>query len=155
MTTSASTLIAQIIEKIGMPNGFAKLTPPERKFLLAAILGSMVPADGKVRSVEMEHLEDHLKKKYQMTSESLNQALAFASSGLAPEHLKQAAKHLPDLLGIEDRTNLVGMLWDLALCDRNLHSNEEKMIYNIAEDAGVTLKHVAEQKARAAGRIST
>jgi uncharacterized tellurite resistance protein B-like protein len=153
--TAAKTMITQIVEKIATPNGFVKLSPPQRKFLLAAILGSIVPADGKVRNVELEQLESHLKQKYKMTSESLKQALSFASTGLHDDHLQQATRHLPDLLSIVDRTNLVGMLWDIALSDHELHGNEESMIYKIADTAGVLRKRVIEQQALAAGHHRT
>jgi uncharacterized tellurite resistance protein B-like protein len=149
---TAKDTIDHIIEKIMTPNGFAKLSPPQRKFLLAAILGTIVPADGKIRDAEVLQLESHLKQKYQMSSDSLRQALDFSSTGLRLEDLRKATRYLPDLLSIEDRTNLVGMLWDIALSDRELHRTEESMIYNISDGAGVPRKRVAEQQALAAGR---
>jgi uncharacterized tellurite resistance protein B-like protein len=147
----AKAIITQIVEKIATPNGFAKLSPAQRRYLLAAILGSIVPVDGKVRPVELEHFENYLKTKYQFSNESLKVAMSFASSGLQPEGSQQAARYLPDLLSIEDRTNLVGALWDLALCDHELHANEDSLIYKIADQAGVPRKRVAEQQALAAG----
>jgi uncharacterized tellurite resistance protein B-like protein len=150
-STDARDIITQILGMIASPNGFARLTPPQRKFLLAAILGSIVPADGKVKPVEMELLEKHLTKKYGLTSSSLKSVLSFASTANQGDKLKDAARHLPDLLSIEDRTNLVGLLWDIALCDHELHANEDTLIYKIADQAGVPRKRVAEQQAIAAG----
>ena len=147
----AKTIIAQIMEKIATPNGFAKLSPAQRKYLLAAILGSIVPADNKVRPVELEHFEAFLKTKYQITNESLHIALSFGNLGFEVEQLQQAARYLPELLSIEDRTNLVGMLWDIALCDQELHVKEDALIYKIADLAGVPRKRVVEQQAKAAG----
>jgi uncharacterized tellurite resistance protein B-like protein len=151
ISAEANAIITQIIEKIATPNGFAKLSPSQRKYLLAAILGSIVLADGKVRAVEMEYLETYLKTKYQMNSDTLKTALSFAKLEFQNENLQQAARHLPDLLSIEDRTNLVGMLWDIALCDQELHATEDALIYKIADQAGVPRKRVAEQQALAAG----
>jgi uncharacterized tellurite resistance protein B-like protein len=150
-TPSARDMISEILEMIAHPNGFAKLSPPQRKFLLAAILGSIVPADGKVKPVEMELLEKHLTSKYGMNSTSLKSALSFASTANHGDKLNDAARYLPDLLSIEDRTNLVGLLWDIALCDHELHTNEDKLIYKIADQAGVPRKRVVEQQALAAG----
>ena len=59
---------------------------------------------------------------------------------------------MPDLLSIDDRTQLIGMLWDLALCDHELHQNEETLIYKVADAAGVLRKRVAEQQAIASSR---
>jgi uncharacterized tellurite resistance protein B-like protein len=151
----AKAIIAQIVEKIATPNGFAKLSPSQRKYLLAAILGSIIPVDGKVRTVELEYFESFLKTKYQFSNESLKIALSFSSSSLQSESLQQAARYLPDLLSIEDRTNLIGMLWDIALCDQELHANEDALIYKIADQAGVPRKRVAEQQALAAGHHRT
>lgn len=149
--TEAKAIISQIIEKMAVPNGFAKLSPAQRKYLLAAILGSVVPADGRVRPVEMEHFESFLKTKYQFANEPLRIALLFSKLGFEVEKLKDAARYLPELLSIEDRTNLVGMLWDIALCDQELHAKEDALIYKIADFAGVPRKRVAEQQAIAAG----
>ncbi len=147
----ARAIIALIMETIATPNGFAKLSPSQRKYLLAAILGSVIPVDGKVRAVEVEYFETFLKTKYQFTNETLKIAQAFAKAELQSEALLQASRHLPDLLSIEDRTNLIGMLWDLALCDQELHTKEDALIYKIADQAGVPRKRVAEQQAVAAG----
>jgi uncharacterized tellurite resistance protein B-like protein len=149
-STNARTMIAQIIERIATPNGFAKLSPVQRKFLLAAILSSIVPADGKVREIEIDHLRQHLQHKYQLNAEQLREALAFAGHGLPGNQMQQAAKHLPDLLSIDDRASLIGMMWDIALSDKELHTSEEAMIYKFADDAGVARKKVVEQQARIA-----
>lgn len=151
----ASAIIALIMETIATPSGFAKLSPSQRKYLLAAILGSIIPVDGKVRAVEIEYFETFLKTKYQFSKETLKIAQAFAKAELQSEALQKAARHLPDLLSIEDRTNLIGMLWDIALCDQELHATEDALIYNIADQAGVPRKRVAEQQAVAAGHHRT
>lgn len=144
--------ITQIIEKISTPNGFAKLNPQQRRLLLAAVLSSIVPADGLIRKVEMEHLEQHLSSKFQFAKESLTRALAFAHQKAPHGGVEILARHLPELLSIEDRTQLIGMLWDVALCDHDLHQNEENIIYKVADAAGVLRKRVVEQQAIAASR---
>jgi uncharacterized tellurite resistance protein B-like protein len=149
-TVMANETIAHILKLVATSGGYSKLSPPQRKFLLAAILGSVVPADHKVREVEMLRLQSHLKLKYGMSAESLKQALSFAGHGLDKDQLQQATKQLPELLSIEDRTNLIGLLWDIALCDHNLHGAEEALVYKIADIAGVTRKRVVEQQAIAA-----
>lgn len=144
--------IAQIIEKISTPNGFAKLNPQQRRMLLAAVLSSIVPADGLIRKVEMEHLEMHLSSKFQFAKESLTSALALGHQKTPHSGIEILARHLPELLSIEDRTQLIGMLWDIALCDQDLNQNEESLIYKVADAAGVLRKRVVEQQAIAASR---
>jgi uncharacterized tellurite resistance protein B-like protein len=145
----SQTAITEIMAKLDLPNGFSKLDINQRKFLVAAVLGSIVAADGKIRAVEMQNLKEHLQTKYNLKDEALKLALSNAYTGLSAEHLKKAVGQLSELLSIEDRTALIRMLWDLAICDNELHSKEEILIYNIADNAGVPRKRVTEQQARA------
>ena len=142
----------QIIDKLSTPNGFAKLNPTQRRLLLAAVLSSIVPADGLVRKIEMEQLEKQLRTKFQFAKEQLNAALNMAGKESSCAGVETLAKHLPELLSIEDRTQLIGMLWDLALCDHELHQREETLIYKVADAAGVLRKRVVEQQAIASSR---
>lgn len=159
MTTSKSemgtivshALMAEIMAKLDTPNGFAKLQPNQRKFMLAAVLGSIVPADGKIREVEMQHLETHLTQKYRLNPETLRLSLSYANTGLEATQLQKASHQLTELLSIEDRISLIGLLWDIAIRDDELHGTEESMIYKIADSTGVPRKRVIEQQARAQG----
>jgi uncharacterized tellurite resistance protein B-like protein len=58
-------------------------------------------------------------------------------------------------LPTEKRVELVGMLWELALCDDDLHPKEEERVQRIAEFVGVTgLRALAEKMNTAAGRAA-
>ncbi len=144
--------LAQILDTLSSPNGFAKLTPLQRRLLLAAVLSSIVPADGLVRKVEIEQLEKLLKTKFQFANSQLQTAMSMASKQGSFAGVETLAKYLPELLSIEDRTHLIGLLWDLALCDHELHQREETLIYKVAEAAGVLRKRVTEQLAIASSR---
>jgi uncharacterized tellurite resistance protein B-like protein len=161
MTTLQETQIAaanshaeltQVMDKLAMPNGFAKLTPDQRRLLLGAVLSSIVPADGYVRKVEMDLLDKLLKTKFQFANSQLQTALGLASKQGSFANVETLAKHLPELLSIEDRTQLIGLLWDLALCDHELHQREETLIYKMADASGVLRKRVTEQQAIASSR---
>ncbi|MFO1034507.1 MAG: TerB family tellurite resistance protein [Hyphomicrobiales bacterium] len=144
-----------IIARAKKPGGAATLTIEQRKFLLAALVGSVVPVDGKIKPCELETLRDILALRLNATGKTLEQAMDMASADLgAPEHFNLAANRLQDLLSIEDRCNIVGLLWEIALCDRELHAREEELIYRIADAAGVPRKRVAEMQARAAANIN-
>ncbi len=144
----ARKTVEDILAKVHVPDGYAKLTINQRRFMLAAILGSIVPADSKVRDVEMQRLKTHLALKFHFTPELLDQALAAAHKGLSGEDLADASKTLPELLSIDDRINLVGLLWDVALCDLELAPEEEQMVLKVADLAQVPRKHVIEQQAK-------
>ena len=144
-----ATEIAHILSITQQHNGFAKLNSSQRRLLLAALLASVIPVDGRIHANEVGHFSDHLKKRYQFSDDMVKYALGLIKNTLSPEHLAQATKQLPEMLSMEDRVSLVGMLWDLALCDFELHSLEEALIYKIADQAGVPRKRVAEEQARA------
>jgi uncharacterized tellurite resistance protein B-like protein len=155
LDTAAGIRLHGILTKISRPQGFAGLDNEQRKFLLAALLGSVVPADGKIRPCEIEKLEELLRQRMQTRGQTLNEALDIARSNLRPTgDVTVAATHLPELLSIEDRCNLIGMLWDVALSDNELHSSEEALIYKIADSADVPRKRVIEQQSRSVTNAS-
>jgi uncharacterized tellurite resistance protein B-like protein len=144
----------ELLVVLAKPNGFAKLTNVQRKFLLGLVLAAIVPADKRIRNVELERLHVMLKSSLHVNSDIALESMAFAAdsnnSGINVETL---AKALPDLFGIEDRFTLISNLWELALCDDELHGFEEKMVYKIADLSDVPRKKVAELMAKAAARV--
>lgn len=147
--------LEDITKLLATPSGFSKLSPEQRKFALAVVLGSVIPADGKVRPCEMEKLEAILRGRMQTRGQTLQQVLLIAKSPDAySKQIAIASMRLADLLGIEDRCALIGMLWDIALCDHELHAREETLIYDIADKAGVPRKKVAEQQAKSAANVT-
>jgi uncharacterized tellurite resistance protein B-like protein len=153
--SKASAHLEEIVALLKEPSGFSRLSPEQRKFVLAVVIASVVPADGKIKQCELEKLQSLLNTRMQTRGQTLHEALLLAQSGLgANPAIGISATRLADLLGIEDRCALIGMLWDIALCDYELHAKEEQLIYEIADKAGVPRKKVAEQQARAAANIS-
>ena len=142
--------LQDILNIVKLPSGFSRLTPMQRRALVAAILASVIPIDGRVRDIEIKHFIDHLQNKYQFTKDEQKIALSFLRNGLTPEQLKDAAKQLQELLSADDRANLVGMMWDVALSDHELHPQEEHLILSVADIAGVARKRVIEERTRAA-----
>lgn len=150
---AAKLHLDEIVTVLGKPGGFAKLNSLQRKFLLGIVLAAIVPADKRIRNVELERLQLLLRSTMQLSG-----AVALESISLAEgqtdfsEDLTVIAKALPDLFGIEDRCNLISQLWELALCDNELHAFEEQLVYKVADLSGVPRKRVAELMARAAAR---
>jgi uncharacterized tellurite resistance protein B-like protein len=146
----AQKSVGEIMAKLAKVDGYASLTPSQKSFLLASLLGTVVPADYKVKDVELDRLKSHLSTKFHLPKPMLDQALEAARKGLSDEHLDHASKSLVELLSMEDRINLVGLLWDVALCDLHLAPEEEVLVNQIAELAKVSPRHVKEQKLRVA-----
>ena len=144
-----ATEIAHILSITQQQNGFAKLNSHQRRLLLAALLASVIPVDGRIHANEIGHFSDHLKKRYQFSDDMVKYVHGLIKKNISPEHLNQATKQLPEMLSMEDRVNLIGMMWDLAHCDFELHGLEAALINKIADQAGVPKKRVAEEQAKA------
>ncbi len=141
--------IATIIATTRQHNGFAKLSSSHRRLLIAAILAAVVVRDGKILTVELQHYLGHLKTRYQFSIQEQELAMQFLENGCTEDDLLQAAKQLPELLSVEDRAHLIGLLWDIACCDQEIHASENDLIIKISDHAGVVRKRALEELARA------
>ena len=145
--------IESLAVKIRKPGGLSSLNFDERKFLLALLIAAVVPADSFVKLVELEKLNAILRNKYHVSGDTLQKTLLVArGSLLSSKKIQTFAKSIPELLSIEDRCTLIGQMWDVALCDQELHASEEALIFEVADAAGVPRKRVIEQQARAAAQ---
>jgi uncharacterized tellurite resistance protein B-like protein len=145
---------ASIGKKLKSPKGVASLSIEDRKFLFAVMIASVVPSDHKVKAVETDKLASILKQKYGLQGEVFTKAMIFARGEYASrEDIKSLAIQLESLLSAEDRAELVGSMWDVALSDKELHQLEEQLIYSVADAAGLPRKRTAEQQARATQRM--
>jgi uncharacterized tellurite resistance protein B-like protein len=150
---SAKTHLDEILLILARPGGYAKLSPQQRKFVVGITLAAIIPVDKRIRNVELERLTLLLKTSMQVTGSAALESIAVAEGQLDLQlPVQLLAKSLQDLLGIEDRCNLISNLWEIALCDNELHSHEEQMVYKVADLSGVPRKKVAELMARAAAR---
>jgi uncharacterized tellurite resistance protein B-like protein len=150
MTTreTAQAKLEQILSAIKIPSGFSRLNPRQKKFLFGVVLSSVVPSDHIVKPCEKETLERQLRVFLQLHGQEESDAMAMADMPpLSVQQLDLIAMAIAELLNINDRALFVRHLWELALCDRELHSAEEKLIFRISDAAGVTRKQVAEQLA--------
>lgn len=151
---SAIDNLEKIIEMLSRPSGFAKLTSEQRKFMIGVTLAAVVPADLKIKHTEVGHLQKLIKTRLHCPASMSEDILSLACSKPQPQHITETlAKALPDLLGTEDMINMVGYLWELAIIDHDLHEDEERLVYRVADIAGVPRKRVADQLARAATRV--
>jgi uncharacterized tellurite resistance protein B-like protein len=152
-STHLNALFGRIALKLKAPAGFAALTHDERRFLLALLLAAVVPADRKIKSEEIGALGQLLQSRYGLRGELFTKAMVFARSQFASrEEFRLVANRMEDLLSIEDRCRLIGEMWDIALSDNELHEAEERLILEIANDAGIPRKRAVEQQTRANAR---
>ena len=150
---SAKTHLDEVLLILAKLGGYAKLSPTQRKFIVGITLDAIIPADKRIRNIELERLTLLLKSSMQINGSVVLESISFADGQHDNnEAITAIAKSLQDLLGIEDRCHLISNLWELALCDNELHSHEEQMVYKVADLSGVPRKKVVELMARAAAR---
>jgi uncharacterized tellurite resistance protein B-like protein len=152
-TLPANLLV--LLNKLSQPaRDVRQLRPEERRLAIAVLLASLVPADHRVRDVEIDRLHHLATQHYKVTGLSLSNIEVLAKQrAFSAVELKTIAAHVPEILNIEDRCSLVGLLWEIALCDKELHTLEEEAIYTIADQLDVPRKRTIEQQARAAQRV--
>ena len=147
--------ILLLLDKLAKPaRDVRQLRPEERRLAIAVLLATLVPADRQVRDVEVERLNKLADDHYKVAGiarahiESLARGKQFTIG-----EMQAISAHVPSILNIEDRCSLVGLLWEIALCDNELHVLEEEAIYAIADKLEVPRKRTIEQQARAALRV--
>lgn len=151
---SAIENLERIVETLGKPGGYSKLNSDQRKFMLGVALAAVVPADLKIKHTEVGHLHKIIKTRLHCPASMSEDILSLACSKPQSRHVTEIlAKALPELLGSEDLINMIGQLWELAIIDLELHAEEERLVYRVADLAGVPRKRVAEQLARASARV--
>ena len=133
--------------------GVTKLSIDERKFAIAMLISSVIPADKRVLDVEIACLNKILQSKYHVNTNTLREVDELTIHGnFNTTNIENYASKIPELLSIEDRCILVGQLWDVALSDHDLDPAEERLVFRIADATGVPRKRVIQQQARAAAQ---
>lgn len=150
-----SPALTRLLGKLSQPTRNAvNLTPDERALALGVLLAAMVPMDRKVLEIEIDRLNAIARQHYRIVGHSLSYIESLARENpFTVMEVEQFSAHLTERLHIEDRCNLVGLLWEIALCDHHLHELEEQAILAIADRMGVPRKRLVEQQARAATRV--
>lgn len=94
--------LQDILNIVKLPSGFSRLTSVQRRKLVAAMLATVIPCDGRVREVEIKHFVDHLQHQYRFTKDEQMIALSFLRNRLTLKQLNIAAKQLQELLSADE-----------------------------------------------------
>ena len=145
----------QLLETLARPARDVRLLKPEeRRLAVTVLLAALVPADHKVRDIEIDRLMRLSSEAYKVHGNGLETIKNIAICKMfRSEELNSIALLALEILNIEDRSILVGMLWEIAICDNELHKLEEETIYAIAKRMDVPHKTTAEHHARAKIRL--
>ena len=133
---------------------FAGLSHNHTRFLYAALLASIIMSDERVRPEELALFAKMVTQKLLLPEGALEAMADFIAHGLNDEELEGASLALRRELPMEKRVELIGMLWELAMCDASLHPREEERVQRIAEFVGVTgLRALAEKMNFVASKV--
>ena len=121
----------------------------ELKIALTLMLYQVIPADGAVLECEMDRIAKLVARRFGVSREIVAGFIDTVNNGEAGKpQLDDLARFA---LKSGNRKLLIALirdLWDIAVCDNNLHEQEELMIYRISDSLGIGRREVIEQQAR-------
>ena len=109
----------------------------EQKFLMAALLASIITADDRIHPAELAHYAELLSDKLQLPEGAIESMADIISHGLSPEELEMVCVATRKYISIEARVELAKQLWGIALSDGELHPKEKVYVHQIAGMIGV------------------
>ena len=99
----------------------------------ASLMFAVILADGRIKSVELLALGEILKKHFNVEEGSVKEITKLARlSTQKDESLEIFARNIREVWGNAKRTQMLEHLWVVALADKKLHLNEDKLIHQIA-----------------------
>jgi len=138
-----------------LPSGGDRDMPPgadDPRVAAAALMYHVMDADGVRQDAEWERMKEILAEAYGLSGEALDSLVIaggaadedavdlYTFTGLLKRHLDPAR-----------RVEFVGLMWDIAYADGELHELEDNTLWRIAELLGVDRRDqiLERQKARA------
>ena len=137
----------------------AALAPDDPRITVAALCFQIMEADGVVRDRERLKLEEILKEKYGLDGAALKKLMvaAQAAESDAVDYYRFTTA-LKRQLDVDQRLNLVGILWDIVYADGDRSEMEDHAIWRVAELLGISQResiHLRQEAAYRAGLDAT
>lgn len=142
--------LAKIAKTLVAKNPELKSCPDiESKVAVSLLMSHLIPADGKVLDCETGRLAKLIARRF-----GVEQSVVWQFMELTELNRRQAVS--VDVLSDEIKArfeekklkSLIRDLWDIALCDDELHPLEETMIYHVADNLGLRRRDVIGQQTR-------
>ncbi|MCB1477265.1 MAG: TerB family tellurite resistance protein [Rhodobiaceae bacterium] len=114
--------------------GEARHDPPDARLAAAALAVHAIAVDGEVSESEKLTLRRVLKQSYKL-DEKEAEALIRQARELDQEAVDLFAftSRLKRALSIEERRDVVTMLWELVYADGTVHELEDNLVWRVAE----------------------
>ena len=126
-----------------------RLTEPDARTALAALLVRVARSDGHYAADEMAHIDAVLANRHGLgasaTAKLRSEAEALEAS--APDTVR-FTRALKQAVALEDRTALVEALWAVALADGSRDAEEDRMLRLVASLLGLSDVQSAQARQR-------
>jgi uncharacterized tellurite resistance protein B-like protein len=126
--------------------GMSGLSPGHTQFLYAALLVSIVTADDMVRHEELDFYAHLVTEKLNLPQDALEPMTVFISNDVNAKELALTSSGLRYQLDVEQRVELLRLLWEHAISDASRHPQRVEPVRHITKVKGVTGLHAAEEK---------
>ena len=121
----------------------------ETRIAVSLLLSHLVPADGKVLDCETDRLVKLIARRFGVQTVVVQKFMAMTELNRRQLiSVEVLADRIKNHCGEKRLKSLIRDLWDLALCDNELHTLEEAMIYNVADNLGLRRRDVISQQTR-------
>ncbi|NVN56430.1 TerB family tellurite resistance protein [bacterium Scap17] len=131
---SVAGQINRLIRQVMMPGSNARPNEePGPELAMAVLMFEVVRADDHLDVREREALARQLAERFSLGDEELASLLTQAEQDAeqATDHYR-FVKQLNEHMSLEERSELIGMLWELAWADGELDPQEEHRIRRLA-----------------------
>ncbi len=130
-----------------------QLPDPDARLALTALLVRLARSDGHYADVEAARIRAILQRRFDLSTEEAN-ALSNSAEQLeaeAPDTVR-FTRAIKDAVTLEDRTQVIEVLWELALVDGDRNEEEDGMLRLVAPLLGINDRDSALARQRVLNR---
>lgn len=128
----------------------------DHRLCAAALLIHIVSVDGIVDEAERSHLRKILKAQYELGEEETSELIEEARKrDLEAVDLYGFTSVLKRELDIEQRRNIVEMMWEIVYADGQVHEFEDNTVWRVTELLGIPSSDRLALRRRVADRSTT
>lgn len=139
--------ISRLLESVSDRDDGEKLGADEVRLATAALLFHAIAVDGKIHEDEMARLKPLLTAHFQLSEGELNKLLTQAEQQEKEAiDIYRFTSVLRDRLSLEEKRQIITMMWQLVYADGELAPLEDNLIWRTAELLAVPARDRMELK---------
>lgn len=128
------SLLARLKDALGESNPNTRDPARARQIAAAVLLLAMAHADFEHAQVELLEIKNQLQSQFELSAAEADELMAQAQSkSQQSASLYPYLKVLNDGMGLEDKRQVLEMLWRVAYADQQLDPREENLMRELAD----------------------